>query len=157
MFTQYIPKDPLPHVLYAKNEEGVDWYEFSRSLDKSTPKILIDKDGYVCCMGLDAEGFPFPDNLSLVQVKKLPAGESALWKYESGKFIAYEKTQKYKDAVAKSEYRLEMESAKSIIDSLRIEKEYSELSEEKAEQLKQAARDYISAKTSLESLSDTGK
>lgn len=150
MFTQYIPKDALPHVLYAQNEKGVDWYDFSRSLDKTTPKILVTPSGIVACMGTDAEGFPFPVGLNFFQVDELPTGESISWRYLKGKFVAYEKTQDYADAVERRGYVDQMATAKGVIDTLRIEKEYTELSKAKAEKLTQAAKDYIVAKDSLE-------
>lgn len=152
MFTQYTPKDPLPHVLYAQDENGVDWYEYIRNLDNTTPKILVTKAGVVACMGTDAEIFPFPDGLEFYQVKSFPKGESVSWRYLKGKFIRYEDTPEYKSTYTKRSLTEKMEQAKATIDALRIEKEYTELSEEKAEQLKQAARDYISAKNELEAL-----
>lgn len=155
MFTRYTPEKPLAHVLYAQNEEGVDWYDFSRSLDKTTPKILINEEGFVCCMGTDAEHFPFPDNLSLVEVESLPTSKYVGWFYLGGKFTPIEETDTYKAVLKEKALKGTMIKTKEIIDALRIEKEYSVLSKEKAEQLKQAARDYTEAKNSLDALNGT--
>lgn len=155
MFTQYTPKVAIPHVLYAKDEKGNDWYDFSRGLDKTTAKILVSEKGQVTTMGTDAEKFPFPDRLSLFEVDKLPTTASIAWFYIDNKFVPYEETEAYKLSQEKAGYVKTMATSKEIIDALRIEKEYSDLSEEKAEQLKQAARDYTEAKSSLDALNGT--
>lgn len=161
-FKPYVPKDNAiaqahPEVGFLMCDEGIDWYESQKDFQADTLKMAVDATGLVKQVSTDVTGL-WPNGWSVIEISpdKFPevfvlgqptAGQ---WVYTKGKFVAVEKTAAYKLKVKKAKLTDKMVSAKEIIDSLRIEKEYSELTEEKAEQLKNAARDYISAKNELE-------
>lgn len=149
----YTPEDPFLGVgpAYLQDDEGRDWYKMHKEFSPDTWKIIVNTDGQVGGASKDVSVW-YPLGLSIYELNRLPKDffTAGPWLYVDGKFSKYEKSKMYEEDQKVAALNEKMISAKDIIDTLRIEKEYSDLSEEKAEQLKQASRDYISAKKELE-------
>lgn len=152
--TAYIPEEKrLGEVLYLQDEKGRDWYDMHSEFKADTWKILINDEGYVGAASKDPTIWN-PEGLTIVEVISLPRNyfEQGPWIYRNGKFEKYQTTEFYKRDKLRGDLTEKMTTNKDLFEHLRIEKEYSELSDEKAAQLKAAAKAYLEAKAALEEL-----
>lgn len=150
MFTHYTPENPIQNVLYLQDENGVDWYDALKKFKADTIKIVVNKAGEITSASQDA-GMLFPFNADVYEVKSLPESKNRLY-YRNGKVVKAEDTPEFKAKAVKDGIIADMEFAKDVIDTLRLEREYTDLTPEKDAQLKEAAKKYITLKSQLEDI-----